>query len=62
MQKQIADTGRFSTKKMSTTGIGQVQKTMYYYLLGSGIESDIIPDYETQIDNKKQNVRLASDE
>lgn len=57
MQKQIAETGRFSTAKMSTTGIGQVQKTLHYYLIGSGIGNDIMSDTEVSVDGQKMDTR-----
>lgn len=59
MQQQIAETGKFSLSKMSTTGIGQVQKTLSYYLLGSGIGNDILSEAEVKIDNQKADTRLS---
>lgn len=57
MHKQIADSGRFSINKMSSTGIGQIQKTLAYYLLGSGIENDIMQDHELKIDDQSVDIR-----
>lgn len=59
MQQQIADTGKFSLSKMSTTGIGQVQKTLSYYLLGSGIGNDILAESQIKIDGQKADTRLS---
>lgn len=61
MQKQIADSGTFSIKKMSTSGVGQVQKTLSYYLLGSGIDNDIMSDAEVTIDGQKVDTRMSID-
>lgn len=62
MQKQIAETGRFSTKNMSSTGLGQVQKTLSYYLYGSGIDNDILPTNETSVDGTKTDQRVDDDD
>jgi hypothetical protein len=57
MHTQISENGVYYQKHMSTAGIGQSAKTLNYYLIGAGIESDIIPDIEVKIDGKKQDIR-----
>lgn len=57
MHKQIADSGRFSLSKMSTSGIGQVQKTIAYYLYGSGIDNDILSVADVKIDGQTVDIR-----
>lgn len=57
MQKQIADTGRFSINKLSSSGIGQVQKTVSYYLIGAGIDNNIRAEYQVKVDGKQQDNR-----
>lgn len=58
MHQQIAETGSFSINKMSSTGTGQVQKTLSYYLLCSGIDNDIMSDAEVSIDGQKVDTRI----
>lgn len=57
MHKQIAETGRFSVSKMKSTGIGQIQKTLSAYLIGSGIDNDIVQDHELKVDGTTLDIR-----
>lgn len=57
MERQISESGSFSVKKMSSSGIGQVQKTLSYYLLGSGIGNDIRDEAHVTVDGKAVDTR-----
>jgi len=57
MERQIAENGTYYQKNMSTQGIGQLPITLNYFLLGAGIETDIVPDVKVSIDGKSQDIR-----
>ena len=57
MERQAIDTGAVELDKLSSSGIGQTQRSLASYLLAAGIYNDIIPDTSVSVDGSKVDTR-----
>ena len=57
MLQQIEENGIYYQSKKSSSGLGQTAATLSYYLLGAGLENDILNFSKVSIDGKTQDTR-----
>ena len=57
MFRTIVEEGNVNLDNISSTGYGQVQKTLDLHLLGAGLKTNLQEDYKVSIDGVRQDSR-----